>query len=271
MKSAIQVFKEQLKYFQLIRRISLYEIRSKNSDNYLGVAWELISPLIQIVIYWFVFGVGIRQGGGRGPVDDIPYFPWMLSGILVWFFFQPSIVQGSKSIYSKLRMLSKMRFPMSVIPNIAIFSKLYPHIILVVLAIVFFQFTGFTINQYYVQLPYFMLATIVFLFSVNLITSTLTTMIRDIQQLIQATMRMLLYLAPILWDPSHLNPVLQKIMMLNPLYYLVEGYRASLVGGNWYIVNHWEYTLYFWAFTLVVFLIGAAMHVKFRRHFIDFL
>lgn len=57
MKSAWKVIKEQIDHFYLIRRLSLYELKNKNKNNYLGMAWELINPSIQIMIYWFVFGL----------------------------------------------------------------------------------------------------------------------------------------------------------------------------------------------------------------------
>src|SRR5690606_34352572 len=55
------------------------------------------------------------------------------------------------------------------------------------------------------------------------------------------------------------------------LYYLIEGYRAAVFGTEWYFITHWEYTLYFWGLVIVLFLLGSAMHVKCRRHFIEYL
>src|SRR5699024_11083176 len=121
------VLKEQIDHFYLIRRLSLYEIKSKNKNNYLGFAWEIINPCIQLVIYWFVFGT-IRN---RAPVEmggePVEFFAWLVGGFFIWIFCYQSINQGSKSIYSRLRLLSKMNFPMSVIPNFVIFSNLYMH------------------------------------------------------------------------------------------------------------------------------------------------
>src|SRR5699024_5813074 len=101
---------------------SVYEIISKNRNNYLGTAWEMINPTIQLIIYWFVFST-IRS---REPVEvggvDIPFFPWLLAGFFLWIFCYQSIIQGSNSIYTRLRMLSKMNFPMSVIQNFVILS-----------------------------------------------------------------------------------------------------------------------------------------------------
>ncbi|MFJ6412527.1 ABC transporter permease [Terribacillus sp. AE2B 122] len=277
MKSAITVLKEQFKHFNLIRRISLYELRNNNNANYLGLAWEVISPLIQIAIYWLVFGYLISGGKPReipnpSGGEDLQFFPWLVAGLIIWMFFQPAATQGSKSIYSRLRLLSKMNFPMSVIPNITIFSKLYPHLILVVFTIILMQFTGYPVSIYIVQLPYFIIATVAFTYAFVLLMTTLTTLIRDIQLLLQATLRMVLYLTPILWISQGLPDFLKVVMKLNPLYYLVEGYRASLMGQNgWYFITSWEYTIYFWVVTAIIFMIGAALHIRFRRHFIDFL
>lgn len=275
MKSVFLVLKEQFNHFYLIRRLSLYELKSANNNNYLGMAWEVINPLIQIAIYWFVFGYGIRERPAVEVAPDlfIPFLPWMITGFILWFFFYQSTIQGSKSIYTRLRMLSKMNFPMSIIPNFAIFSQLYIHLVMVLITVVILHLMGIIINIYYFQLIYFLIATVAFTYALALITSTLSTIIRDVHMLLNASLRMLLYLSPILWsvDGSNLDNWIKIIMQINPLYYLIEGYRAGFLGLGWYFIENWQYTLYFWGITTVLFLIGSSLHVKFRRHFIDFL
>ncbi|TWT07171.1 ABC transporter permease [Planococcus sp. CPCC 101016] len=268
MKSAMIVLKEQVKFFYLVKRLSVYELRSLTRGNYLGAAWEIINPAIQILIYWFVFGFGIRQ---REAIGDIPYFQWMFAGILVWFFINNSIMKSSKSIYSKIRMLSKMNFPMSVIPNYTIFAQFYPHLVLLAVGMVFLQFLGYPVSIYYLQLPIYIIGLLLFLFSFSLITSTLSTIIRDVQMLLQSVMRMLLYLSPILWPPTLLPDSWQPYMKLNPFYYVIEGYRYSLLGEGWYFLENPIYTLYFIGIVAITFLVGAYLHVKFRSQFIDFL
>lgn len=273
MNASIKVLKEQIKYFYLVRRLSIYELKSKNRSNYLGMAWELLNPAIQLMIYWFVFST-IRQ---RAPIEmngmEITFFPWLIAGFFLWTFCYQSIIQGSNSIYTRLRMLSKMNFPMSVIPNFIIFSKFYVHLILLIISIVILQLMGYFINIYYLQLIYFMFATFCLLYAIALITSTLSTIIRDVHMFLNATLRMLLYLSGILWPISLLAdfPTLMEMMKLNPLLYLVEGYRAALFGTEWYFITNWQYTVYFWLLVFVLFLFGSMLHVKFRRHFIDYL
>ena len=270
------VIKEQIKSFYLVRRLSVYEMKSNNRNSYLGVLWEIINPMILISIYWFVFGFGIFHSSGRGDVnlsgELIPFFPWMLSGMVVWFFISQSITQASKSIYTRIKMVSKMSFPMSVIPTFVIFSKLYQHLMLLAVVLVVFQFLGYPINVHYLQLPYFIISTVIFLVALSLITSTLSTIVRDFQMLIQSLVRILIFLSPFLWPPYNLQPaIITTIMKLNPIYYLAEGYRASILGLSWYPIDHWEYTLYFWGITLLLLFFGSHLHVIFRNRFVDFL
>ncbi|TCT19884.1 teichoic acid transport system permease protein [Melghiribacillus thermohalophilus] len=268
MKAAIIVLKEQIKYFYLIRRLSLYELKSTTTNNYLGMAWEIINPSIQIAIYWFVFGYGIRQ---HQPVEGIPFFQWMLAGIVVWFLINQGILKGTKSIYSKIKILAKMNFPMSVIPNYVLFSQLYPHLLLLLIVIILLQLIGYPISIYYLQIPLYVFGVMSILFSITLITSTLATIAQDVQMFLQSIMRMLLYLSPILWPLSLLPDWLQTVMKINPFYYIVEGYRHSLLGKGWFFIEEWSYSLYFWALVLILFTLGSYLHVKFRRHFVDFI
>src|SRR5699024_6428443 len=111
---------------------------------------------------------------------EVPFIVWLLSAFIVWIFFYQSTIQGSRSIYTRLRMLSKMNFPMSIIPNFVVFSNLYIHIAMLGIAIIIFQLAGYMLNIYYLQLIYFMFGVFCLTFSLSLITSTLSTIIRDV-------------------------------------------------------------------------------------------
>ncbi|MBS4200647.1 ABC transporter permease [Bacillus sp. FJAT-49732] len=272
MNFAINIIKEQIKNFYLIRRLSFFELKSENKNNYLGMAWEILNPIIQILIYWFVFG-SIRQRANIEVVSgfSVPFIYWMLSAFMLWTFFYQSTILSSKSIYTRLKILSKMNFPMSIIPNIVIFSQFYIHLVMIVLIVIIFQFAGYYLTFNFFQLFYFIFAAFCLIFSISLITSTISTIIRDFHMLLNAVLRMLLYLSPILWQVTILEEPLPTLLKINPLYYLIEGYRSAFFGLDWYFIEHWEYTLYFWGLVIVLFIFGSMLHMKFRKHFIDYL
>lgn len=91
--------------------------------------------------------------------------------------------------------------------------------------------------------------------------------------LLNSVLRMLLYFTPVLWPLSTIgtNQIMVLIIKLNPLNYIVEGYRAAIFGTGWYFIEHWKYTLYFWTLVLILYLIGSKIHVKFRAQLIDYL
>ncbi|MCL1630666.1 ABC transporter permease [Sporolactobacillus sp. CPB3-1] len=276
MKSTWKVIKEQINSFYLIRRLSLYELKSENNNNYLGMAWIIINPMIQIFIYWLVFGKILGRSNYVIMENGVHvrYILWLIAGIYLWFFLQPSVIQGSKSIYSRIRFIAKMNFPMSAIPSYVIFEKFYQHLMLTGIIICILQFTDRKLSIYIVQLPYFMICSVAFLFALSLITSTFSTIVRDVHQILISAMRMLFYLTPFLWEQTYLDklhPVLKTILLLNPMNYLVQGYRSSLLGVSWYGAQHLKYTLYFWAFVLLMLFFGSMVHLKFRNHFVDYL
>src|SRR5699024_10193548 len=101
---------------------------------------------------------------------EVPFITWLLGGFILWIFFFQSTIQGSKSIYSRLRMLSKMNFPMSVIPSYVIFSKFYIHLFTILIAVCTYSAFGYYPSIYYLLLIYFSIAAIALLFAISLIT-----------------------------------------------------------------------------------------------------
>lgn len=272
MKYMVNILKEQMQYSYLITRLSSYEMKTKNRSNFLGSLWEIINPLIQLFIYWFVFQ-NVRQHSNITLSNgaEVPYFYWLLIGFVFWMFFYKATIEGSNSIYTRIRMLSKMNFPMSIVPSFVIFSHFYVHLVMLCIGLILLQLGGFFMNIHYIELLYFIPATLFFIFSISLITSTASILARDAHMLLNALLRMFMYLSPVLWEIGDLGGVIGTIAKLNPLYYLIEGYRAAFFGTEWYAVTHIEYTLYFWGITLFLFGIGATIHMKLRRHFVDFL
>ena len=76
---------------------------------------------------------------------------------------------------------------------------------------------------------------------------------------------------PIMWDLSSLgNETVKKVLMINPLVYIVNGYRESIYGKVWFF-EHALYTLYFWGVAALLMLAGTAVFKKLRVHFSDVL
>ncbi|MGL5353174.1 MAG: ABC transporter permease, partial [Clostridium sp.] len=221
MKSLLFVLKENKKNMYKIFRLALYDFVTPLRDTYLGIIWIVLGPLLQIGVYWFVFGVGIREGRD---VNGHPYLLWMLAGLVPWFYMSSGISSGALCIYGKASVLTKMKFPTSIIPTYNTITQLIKNLPVMLITFIVYAVYGYKGTGYYLQLIYYIFAGTFFLIGISLLNSALVMAIRDINRVIGTVMRFLFYLTPILWVPSKskLPKVLLEIMEMNPIYYIVE-------------------------------------------------
>ncbi|KYC77956.1 ABC transporter permease [Bacillus licheniformis] len=275
MKALIRVLKEQYLSLPLIIRLAAYETKSKYQMNYLGVLWQFLNPLIQMLAYWFVFGIGIRKSSEMiTGVGEVPFIIWMLAGLIPWFFISPTILDGSNSVYKRINMVAKMNFPISSLPSVAIAANLFSYFVMMAIYVIVLLAFGIYPNLQWLEYIYYLFCMIVFMFAFSLFNSTISVLVRDYQFLLQSVTRLLFFLLPIFWDIStqlgDKHPALLNVIKLNPLFYIIDGFRNSFLGGSWFFEDA-TYMLYFWAFTLLLLTVGSVLHIKFRDRFVDFL
>ena len=99
MNTMFKIISDQFTNFKIIRRMAKYDDRANYQSHYLGLAWEFLNPLIQIGIYYLVFGVALKRGD---PMPGVPYLPWMVMGIAPWLYMNKTTLDASKSIYQQV-------------------------------------------------------------------------------------------------------------------------------------------------------------------------
>ena len=100
-------------------------------------------------------------------------------------------------------------------------------------------------------------------------TCAVVIFFRDLSQIIGIGLQIGMWATPILWnlDSIH-NQVVVGLLTLNPLVYIVEGYRNAIYGNHW-VLEDVSGTLYFWGITIVLFIMGAVIFKKLKVHFAD--
>ncbi|WP_104408217.1 ABC transporter permease, partial [Bacillus licheniformis] len=203
MNALVKILKEQVTSFPLILRLAAYETKSKYQMNYLGVLWQFLNPLIQMLAYWFVFGIGIRKSSEMiTGVGEVPFIIWMLAGLIPWFFISPTILDGSNSVYKRINMVAKMNFPISSLPSVAIAANLFSYFVMMAIYVIVLLAFGIYPNLQWLEYIYYLFCMIVFMFAFSLFNSTISVLVRDYQFLLQSVTRLLFFLLPIFWDIS---------------------------------------------------------------------
>ncbi|MER2040598.1 MAG: ABC transporter permease [Desemzia incerta] len=269
MKNVMLIIKEQFDNVGIIRRVSKYEEKATYQSHYLGLMWQFLNPLIQIGIYYLVFGLGVN--GGRN-VEGVPFIVWMLIGIIVWFFVNSSLLGGSNSIYNKVGMVSKMKFPVSVLPSINMASNIVSYWWMMAILIVVMFIFGVYPTIYWLQYIYYFICMIAFLFAMGILDSTITILVRDYHIMLQSILRLLFYVSGPIWDieTRSFPDWLVRIFQINPVYYFIDGFRDTFLSREWF----WEkptLALIFWGIISIILILGTHLHMKFRARFVDFI
>lgn len=246
-------------------RLANYELKSQNNGTYFGFFWNFLNPALQIFVYWFVFAIGLKAAAPQG---DYPYLIWMVVGIMPWFYISVALLSSANSIYSYSGVLKRMYIPLSIVPVKTILSALIGHLLAMIVVFVVIFASGYSISVYTVQLPYFVLCSFIFLLGFSLFASSVTVVFRDFQKILSSIVRLLFYITPIVWNQDNLPENLRFILKLNPFSYIIDGYRDSILYGRG-LEWHWKQGIYFWIVTLVLFIVGCNVHMKFRKKFID--
>lgn len=252
----------------LILNLAKNDFKTKYAGSYLGIFWAFVQPIVTILVYWFVFSVGLKSGN----VQNYPFVLYLVSGIVPWFFFQDALNSGTNALIEYNYLVKKVVFKISILPIVKIVSALFVHAFFVVFSLVLCWLYGYAPGLHTVQIIYYSVCT--FLFSLGLVyaTSAIVIFFRDLTQIIGIVLQVGVWMTPIMWDLNMLSnhPLVMKLFKFNPMYYIVSGYRDAMLGKVWFW-ERWGWTLYFWVITVVLFALGSVIFKRLKPHFADVL
>lgn len=259
-------FKELKASSRLIFNLSKNDFKTRFVGSYLGVVWAFIQPIVTVLVYWFVFQVGFRNGD----VGDFPFVLWLITGLVPWFFFQEALSFGTNVLIEYQYLVKKIVFKISTLPIVKVLSALYVHLFFVLFTLVLYCIYGYFPDLYVLQIPYYMFCNFVFVLALIYITCSVVIFFRDVTQIINILLQIGVWLTPIMWQLSILPEGLAWFFKLNPMFYIVSGYRDALINKVWFWDNFYL-TLWFWFATLGLLGVGATVFKRLKVHFADVL
>lgn len=248
----------------LIYELTKREFQRQYVSNLMGLAWAVLDPLALMLIFWLIFGIGLR--GGRNM--DVPFVTYLITGLASYTFIQKTLGYATRSISANAFLLTKVDFWVSLIPLVQILSGLVLHAIVIGIAGIILIGNGVYPSLYWLQLPYYIFAAAMLLLGLSWITSSINLFFPDISNIITIVLRFFFYLTPIFWSPDMFRPKYITILKINPIYYIVWGYRECLL-FNTPFWEDWTYALYFWGVTAVTLILGVFVFLRLKPHFAD--
>jgi lipopolysaccharide transport system permease protein/teichoic acid transport system permease protein len=251
---------------QLILDLAKRDLANQYVGSLLGFIWTFINPLFMIFIFWVVFSLGFRVQ----PMNDVPFVVWLTAGLSVWFLFSDIVNGSSVLILANAHLIKKTVFQSQILPVIKVVSCLVTHSIFLLVLMGLIGFNKMPFSVYYLQFVYYLFCTSVLALGISWFVSALNVFIRDVGQVVALSLQMGFWATPIFWDVQILPPKIQTFFELNPMYYIVQGYRDTFI----YFVPFWSHpmqSLYFWIVSLTWFICGALVFKKLKPQFPDVL
>ena len=242
------------------------EVATQYVGSLLGFIWTFINPLVLIFVFWVVFSVGFKVK----PTNNVPFVVWLTAGMAAWFIFAEIVNGSAGALVSNAHLIKKTLFQSQILPVVKIASCLVTHSVFLLVLIGLIVFQKMPFSFYYLQFLYYLLGMCVFALGFGWTVSALNVLVRDVGQIVAVIIQVGFWATPILWDISIMPPKIQMIFKLNPMFYIVQGYRESFI----YFSPFWRHpyqTLYFWVVAIIVLVMGALIFKKLKLQFADVL
>ena len=252
----------------LIWKLAKNDFKKRYAGSYMGAVWAMAQPVVTVCMYYVVFDV-IMKTGGRG-TSDVPFVLFLTAGLVPWFFFSEALNNGTNAMLEYNYLVKKVVFKISVLPIIKIIAATFIHAFFVCILLIVAAIYGYYPTVYTLQIFYYSACLFIFVLALCYSTCAIVVFFRDLSQIIGIALQIGMWATPILWDINALSPRWVVFLKLNPLVYIVNGYRSAVYEREWFFRDFFS-TMYFWIATVVFFGIGIAVFKRLKVHFADVL
>lgn len=251
---------------KLIFNLAKSDFKTKYAGSYFGIIWAFVQPVIMMLVYWFALDIGLRSGDTMSH----PFVLWLMCGLVPWFFFSEALGSGTNALTEYSYLVKKVVFKIDILPIVKIISAIFVHLFFVALIVLLHACYGYYPDLYSLQLIYYIICMFVFVLALTYITSSIVVFFKDLNQIITIILQVGIWATPIMWDAANISAKVDTVMKINPVYYVVSGFRDALLDKVWF----WEkpvWTICFWAVVVVLYVIGRNVFRRLQIHFADVL
>jgi lipopolysaccharide transport system permease protein len=207
--------------FELVQR----DMRLRYKRSLLGVLWSLLNPLLQLLVFQFIFATVLPL--------NIPRFPlFLFIGLLAWNWFQSSLIEATGAIVDNRDLIRRPGFPSAILPLVPVMTNFVHFLIAMPVLLAFLLFSGVPLRPLALLLPLAMAVQFLVTLSLAYIVAALHVQFRDTRYLLGIALLLGFYLSPVFYDPRSIPQMYQTLYHLNPMVTMIEAYRSLLMEGT---------------------------------------
>lgn len=212
----------------LVWELTKRDFSERFAGSLLGAVWALIWPLVNLLIYIVIFG---KMMGGRlpGASNVYAYSVYLTVGLVPWAAFAGAISRCSNVFLEKKHLISKINISLPSLLIYIILSETVTFIFSMVFFFIFLLLTDYQFNLNIFLVPFIYYLQQLLTFGIGLLAATLTVFIRDVKEIVGVVLQFWFWFTPIIYVRDILPEVIEKILVFNPAYILVESYQRIFV------------------------------------------
>lgn len=255
-------FAEIYSYRTMIWSLVKRDLKGRYTDSFLGVLWNFLNPLLQLLVYTFVFSKVMRAG-----VED--YYMFLFVALIPWIFFSTSITGGASCIVNQKDMVKKIYFPREVLPISFVTAQFVNMLLCFIVIFIVMLIGGYKLNiKALVTLPMVMIVEFIVALGCAMVVSACSVYFRDLQHIMGIVAMALQFLTPVMYSSSDVPESMWGLFYLNPMTYVIESYRAILYYGM--VPDMWNLFKVI-VMGIVVLIMGWFIFDRIQKHFIEVL
>ena len=216
---------EVWQYRELLWFLTSRDIKARYRQMALGPLWIIIKPLVDMVIFSLIFGTLAKL-----PSEGVPYPIFTYTALLPWDYFSGAAGASVGSLVSRMSLISKVYFPRLVVPISAVLSGLVDLAVSFLILLGMMAYYGFAPSPAILTLPLYLLLATATALGVGLWSAALAVRFRDLTTAISYGIRVWMYATPVVYSTSLVPERWQLLYQLNPMYWVIEGFRWALLG-----------------------------------------
>jgi lipopolysaccharide transport system permease protein len=250
---------------KLIRSMVRRDILARYRGSFGGALWTFLNPLLLMATYAFVFGAVLKTRFG-GDTTGVGYVLYFLAGMLPWLAFSEAVGRSPYVILEHRNFVKKLVFPLETLPPNLVISGLVTEIFGLAIFIAGLLIARHTVPASVIWLPALMIPQLLLTVGICWFLAALGIFLRDLGQIMGFVLTLWFFLTPICYSESILPAGARKLLLLNPVYHLVSGYRAIFLEGR---APDLHYLAILWIGAAAVAVCGHAWFHRLRRSFAD--
>ena len=253
-------------YRRFIAQLFKRDFRARYAGSLLGIFWNVIHPLMMILIYTLIFSQILKM---KLPSTSsvYGYSIYLCSGIMFWNLFTETMSRGSTMFIEHGIMIKKVFFPKMVIPMFLHLSASVTLFITLGIFLIFCILVGHPISWFwFLGLPGLILF-LIFSFGLSLFIGTLNVYLRDIQQLIGVVLHIWFWFTPIVYMAELIPERFRDLALLNPLYVFMVLFRGAFYNNELVSPKYW---LIAGGYSIAALLVGLWFFTRHERAIVDY-